>query len=80
MPWQLAGAKKIQQVLFDDAQLSRFVSDTTARRLIHNSFIGLFALNDESISRALRDPQQYVLKPQREWLSQLKDWFVWVEF
>lgn len=65
MPWQLAGAKKIQQVLADDAHLSRFVPDAAVRRLIHSSFIGLYALDDASISRALRDPHMFVLKPQR---------------
>ena len=67
---QLAGAKKIQQVLCKPGVLQRYVSEAEAA-LIEKTFVGLYAL-DESvgdisvIDMALANPGDYVLKPQRE--------------
>ncbi|KAJ3358378.1 hypothetical protein GGF32_000480 [Allomyces javanicus] len=68
---QLAGAKKVQQVLAAPGMLERFVDKTTAADL-RQCFTGLYPLTvgtpegDAAYARALADPARYVLKPQRE--------------
>ncbi|MBI4084266.1 MAG: hypothetical protein HY423_16795 [Candidatus Lambdaproteobacteria bacterium] len=71
---QLAGTKKVQQLLTDRALLRRFASEPDARAL-EASFAGLYAL-DEPIAApggarpawevACAAPERFVLKPQRE--------------
>lgn len=66
---QLAGAKKVQQVLAEPQVLERFVGpDSDALR---STFTQLWpmdrsALGQEAVSLARRSPEKYVLKPQRE--------------
>ena len=67
---QLAGAKKIQQVLSNPTILRQFVTEAEID-LLSQTFVGLFDL-DESVGGApayelaLANPEKYVLKPQRE--------------
>lgn len=71
---QLAGAKKVQQVLAQDGVLERFLpsrsSDEIAR--VRQTFAGLWPLEaSTSIGRqafgmALTEPERYVVKPCRE--------------
>lgn len=51
---QLAGAKKVQQVLASPSELAHFVPDPTARRPLAESFTGLFPLDDspEGLARS----------------------------
>ena len=67
---QLAGAKKIQQVLVKPGILQRYISDAEAA-LIQKSFVKMHALHESAndisvIDMALARPGDYVLKPQRE--------------
>jgi len=67
----LSGAKKIQQHLAKPGVVERFVSEATAQRL-RASFAGMWGLeNDdeetrEIIAKAITNPHDFVLKPQRE--------------
>lgn len=60
--WQLAGAKKVQQVLANPEVLKRFQGS----KKLAQSFAGLFELNSETISQAIGNAERFVLKPQRE--------------
>lgn len=67
---QLAGAKKIQQVLAKPGMVEQFISPQDAAR-VRETFVGMYEL-DETIDEkplyqvASESPGQYVLKPQRE--------------
>lgn len=67
---QLAGAKKVQQVLARPRMLERYLSESQASDL-SRTFAGMYDL-DESVEGqlagelAIRNPDRYVLKPQRE--------------
>ena len=75
---QLAGAKKVQQVLAASGELERFVSDEESVRSLRTSFAGLWPLDisnlkgdarataEAAVARARRAPDLFVLKPQRE--------------
>jgi len=69
--YQCVGSKKIQQVLAAPGVLEKFVSAEAAAR-IRGSFAGLYAMGDgspeskQAAEAALKAPEQYVLKPQRE--------------
>ena len=62
---QLAGSKKVQQVLSVPGVLERFLSPSEAGQL-RPVFAELRALDQESIALASAHPERYVLKPQRE--------------
>ena len=67
---QLAGTKKIQQVLADYSILSEFVPESVADQL-KAYFAMMFGLEEEVEGRPAREflaenAEQYVLKPQRE--------------
>jgi glutathione synthetase len=62
--WQLAGCKKVQQVLADANVLRKYAGSQSDE--IRKSFAGLFPLSADSISLALNSPNDFVLKPQRE--------------
>lgn len=69
--YQLVGTKKIQQSLAAAGILERFISDSKMRKMIQSTFAGLYNLDknsegDRAIEMALRDPEKFVLKPQRE--------------
>lgn len=67
----LVGSKKIQQVLAMPGVLERFVTDESIVKRMRDVFAGLYSLDltpegDRAASRALKDPQDFVLKPQKE--------------
>eukprot|EP00455_Lapot_gusevi_P047929 TRINITY_DN6562_c0_g2_i2.p1 TRINITY_DN6562_c0_g2~~TRINITY_DN6562_c0_g2_i2.p1 ORF type:complete len:465 (-),score=160.47 TRINITY_DN6562_c0_g2_i2:99-1493(-) len=68
--YHLAGCKKIQQVLAFPNVLERFVSAEDAQQL-RSCFAGLWSLDETEesarvVAAALQNPDDYVLKPQRE--------------
>ncbi|KAK3085634.1 hypothetical protein FSP39_006463 [Pinctada imbricata] len=67
--YQLAGTKKIQQVLAGKGVLEKFIQDANDVRRMRALFAGQFSLDEDeskAISMALQNPGGYVLKPQRE--------------
>eukprot|EP00117_Sycon_ciliatum_P043759 scpid56865/ scgid31642/ Glutathione synthetase; Glutathione synthase len=71
IPYQLVGAKKIQQVLAHPDILSRFVPDESKAAQMQAVFAKLWSLDlgeegDKAAALALTDPSRYVMKPQRE--------------
>lgn len=69
---QLAGTKKVQQVLAQRDELARFVSPDHAA-MLRSCFVGLYGLDerggddvDDAVAQALGSPGEFVLKPQRE--------------
>ncbi|SCU96474.1 LAMI_0F06678g1_1 [Lachancea mirantina] len=68
---QLAGTKKIQQLLTDSSVLERFTADSSSLEMLKSSFVEMYPLDDSDLGRkgkelALKQPQDFVLKPQRE--------------
>lgn len=73
---QLAGAKKVQQVLSEEGVLESFggrgrTLDSGALAAIRDSFTTLYPLDDSPLGReaytlARQTPERFVLKPQRE--------------
>jgi len=69
--YHLAGTKKVQQALAKPGILKRFLSDDKQIESIKEIFTGLYSLDkdeggDEAVAMALKNPERYVLKPQRE--------------
>lgn len=69
--YHLAGTKKVQQVLALPGALNRFLSDEDQIKRVAEIFTGLYSLDDnevgeESVKLALADPENFVMKPQRE--------------
>ncbi|CAI7801155.1 unnamed protein product [Closterium sp. NIES-53] len=80
--YHLAGAKKVQQQLAQPGVLERFVSDESSLQAMRQCFAGLWSLEEEGgavegggddgaarnaiIAKAIREPSEFVLKPQRE--------------
>ncbi len=67
---QLAGAKKIQQILAKPGHLERYLSTDQADSL-KSTFVGMYDLNENVDGETASDlakaaPHKYVLKPQRE--------------
>lgn len=65
---QLAGCKKVQQVLFEPSQLSRFINEEEEQEKLRSSFVGLWGMepNGEGERLVKEKPERFVLKPQRE--------------
>lgn len=70
---QLAGAKKVQQVLSEPGVLQSFLQNTDADQLetLRETFTDLYPLDDSPLGKegyrlAMESPEKYVLKPQRE--------------
>ncbi|SCU90927.1 LADA_0F07140g1_1 [Lachancea dasiensis] len=68
---QLAGAKKIQQILTDDSVLAKFLDDAADRKKLSDSFVKIYPMDCseqgiEAKKMAFATPQRFVLKPQRE--------------
>jgi glutathione synthase len=70
---QLAGTKKMQQVLTGEGMVERFLPEYPEQaRQIRSCFTGIYALDagtpegDAAYAKALQFPDKYVLKPQRE--------------
>ncbi|CAK0740272.1 hypothetical protein CVIRNUC_001238 [Coccomyxa viridis] len=73
VPYQLAGAKKIQQDLAGSDTVERFVDSAEEAALIRACFAGLWSLDNpdnpetqDVLQQADMQPDDYVLKPQRE--------------
>lgn len=69
---QLAGAKKVQQVLAEPGQLEHFLPPNHASaEQLRETFSDLYPLDDSPLGQkgyelAMKSPQNFVLKPQRE--------------
>ncbi len=70
---QLAGAKKVQQVLAEPGRLKGFLPKTGEREIerLRRTFTGLYPLDESELGEkafklAMETPETYVLKPQRE--------------
>lgn len=68
---QLAGAKKIQQVLAMEGVVERFITDPKLAQRVRGTFAAIHPLDTSPaglVARkiALNSPEKYVLKPQRE--------------
>lgn len=69
--YHLAGTKKVQQALAKPGVLKRFLSDHDQIKRVQEIFTGLFSLDkdeggDEAVKMAMKNPENYVMKPQRE--------------
>lgn len=69
--YHLAGTKKIQQALAKPGILKRFLDNDEKIEAVKEIFTGLYSLDaneegEEAVKRALKNPEKYVLKPQRE--------------
>lgn len=69
--YHLAGTKKVQQVLAMPGVLNRFLRDETKIKMVKEIFTGLYSLDkneggDEAVKMALKNPETFVMKPQRE--------------
>ncbi|XP_055844624.1 glutathione synthetase-like isoform X2 [Episyrphus balteatus] len=69
--YHLAGTKKVQQALATPGMLERFITDPEKVKAIGKIFTGLYSLDNNesgnaSYEMALKDPERFVLKPQRE--------------
>ncbi|GAA5881206.1 hypothetical protein JCM16303_004842 [Sporobolomyces ruberrimus] len=65
---QLAGCKKVQQVLFEPRQLSKFMNQEEEQEKLRSSFVGLWGMEEGGEGERLvkERPERFVLKPQRE--------------
>eukprot|EP01041_Mallomonas_annulata_P003989 gene3989-7945_t len=67
---QLVGTKKVQQALAMAGELEKFVTDVNDLQAMRKVFAGLYSLEgmagDKAVAMALADPDNFVLKPQRE--------------
>lgn len=68
---QLSGSKKIQQLLANEDILTKFCPEKSERYNLMNSFVKIYPLDDTPLGKlgkelALKKPESYVLKPQRE--------------
>ncbi|PWA02999.1 hypothetical protein BB558_000837 [Smittium angustum] len=71
IPYQLVGAKKVQQVLALPGTVEKYIFDKDEQSLIRESFAELYPLDESQDGRkayktAMETPINYVLKPQRE--------------
>lgn len=65
--YQLAGTKKVQQVLAQPGVTEKFASSAADAARLRRSFVGQFTLSDRTaVDDALVNPHNYVMKPQRE--------------
>lgn len=69
--YHLAGTKKVQQVLASDYNLSKFLTDPVKVKNVREIFTELYSLDldasgDKAVEMALKSPEKFVLKPQRE--------------
>lgn len=68
--YQLAGTKKVQQMLADPKHLNPLVNNEDIANNLLETFTGIYALSDpdhtQYIKDAINNPGNYVLKPQRE--------------
>ena len=64
--YHLSGVKKLQQILVDRNTLEKFLP-TKEAELLSTTFAGLWSFDsDQVIDMALKNPEKFVMKPQRE--------------
>ena len=69
IPYHLAGTKKVQQLLSDETVLSRFTDSAEETRLAMSVFAPMSGLAESEktfIADALANPDDWLMKPQRE--------------
>lgn len=69
--YHLAGTKKVQQALAKPGILKRFLTDEEDITRVKEIFTGLYSLDkeeggDKVVDMVLKNPEGYVMKPQRE--------------
>ncbi|XP_078608516.1 glutathione synthetase-like isoform X2 [Branchiostoma floridae x Branchiostoma japonicum] len=69
--YHLAGTKKVQQELAQPGVLEKFLEDPKAVSRVRATFVGQHTLEmglegDRTVQMAMRCPEDYVMKPQRE--------------
>lgn len=71
--YQLVGTKKVQQELSRPGVVEKFVTDPEDASALRSAFVGQWSLgmSDEAetekvVAQALKNPENFVLKPQRE--------------
>ncbi|XP_065212366.1 glutathione synthetase-like isoform X2 [Planococcus citri] len=69
--YHLAGTKRVQQALAVDEVLDKFLKDEEKNKKVKGIFTGLYSLDlnaagDEAVEMAVKNPDDFVLKPQRE--------------
>ncbi|KAL0270491.1 UNVERIFIED_CONTAM: hypothetical protein PYX00_007888 [Menopon gallinae] len=69
--YHLAGTKKVQEALARPLVLEKFLNNPKEVELVREIFTGIYSLDfdqfgNEAVELALRDPEKFVLKPQRE--------------
>ncbi|XP_058806271.1 glutathione synthetase-like isoform X2 [Phymastichus coffea] len=69
--YHLAGTKKVQQQLAVPGVLENYFTDSNELARIRELFVDIYSLDldemgDIAVEKALKDPNKYVLKPQRE--------------
>ncbi|CAH1722053.1 unnamed protein product [Chironomus riparius] len=69
--YHLAGTKKVQQALAKKGILKRFLTDEEEITRVKEIFTGLYSLDkeeggDQVVDMVLKNPEGYVMKPQRE--------------
>ncbi|CAG9858071.1 unnamed protein product [Phyllotreta striolata] len=69
--YHLAGCKKVQQELAKEGVIENYITDEEQAKLIRDAYVGIYGLDldeegDRAVELALKQPEKYVLKPQRE--------------
>ncbi|XP_064642901.1 glutathione synthetase-like [Lineus longissimus] len=68
--YQLAGFKRVQQILCEPGVVERYIKDPDTAAKLRKTFARQYSLQDDdgdsAIQLALTNPENYVLKPQRE--------------
>lgn len=69
--YHLAGTKKVQQVLALPGVMEDLLGDKAKADALRDSFTGLYSLDlneegDRAAEMAMKDPERFVMKPQRE--------------
>ncbi|KAM0038763.1 putative glutathione synthase [Helianthus debilis subsp. tardiflorus] len=65
--YHLTGTKKVQQELAKPNMLERFLENKDDIEKLRGCFAGLWSLDDsDAVKNAIRQPEAYVMKPQRE--------------
>ncbi|CAG8588857.1 10085_t:CDS:2 [Ambispora leptoticha] len=69
--YQLVGSKKVQQILANPSVLERYITNKSDLQNLRSCFAGLYPLDaspegEAAVKLALKHPEQYVMKPQRE--------------
>ncbi|XP_078688423.1 glutathione synthetase-like isoform X4 [Branchiostoma floridae x Branchiostoma belcheri] len=69
--YHLAGTKKVQQELAQPGVLEKFLDDPMAVGRVRATFTGQYTLEmglegDRTVQMAIKSPEDYVMKPQRE--------------